>query len=660
LVSKSPSFLVVILIISSLSVAFAVHPATANTQTSRLGFWLQEGDITRGPWQGGYSPTTFFNTMFLTTPYPSSVDVMVFAILQAKTNNQGCDTTSGFIGASLTYWGTVAKMADPYPNIRLVFEIAFDPSNGGSGTYGLSCFDSVVQSLAHYPSVYGLGVEGEYTYGVTDAQMLTAMSDVTSEGKIFVNYYIHGAAIPAGGYNIAHTNFPGGDAGGYDQVGTLGSTGPQTIGLDSGYYYKFQFPGTVTCPIGPSAMNSGTAGWNQCVVSTELATSVSLLQSQRQFLELDPGFSSSGYFTGVSGQSTNQLWDNPALRNWIWTDPSYKPNFILSTSSTPPPVTTTTTASTTTASPPLPPPTGGPQLTVLPASVPYDPLNKQTLSYSITGGHPGLGYSIKIRIPAGNVQVIATGSVDATGSASGTLSDIFDVPNGIFDTIASFANGASSNIVGIKVGPSTNISPTTTIYAPPSTSSTITSASSSSVVVTAASSQATTTLVTTTTTTTSTQTTTTTTANGNVPGATSLQSSTTVSAENSTNHQEQGSGTSSTMGTATGLVLGVTAGMALGLVILSTLGRGIGNFPWRGSGDKRGKDQEVAAKSEQNEPSKLGKDTLTKPRPRLKTFGMAPSVNGRRAAMEIWSSIVQLVSIFRRLLAKKSTGSHDF
>jgi len=295
----------------------------------RLGFWLQESDIIKD-----YSPSSFFNAMFLTPPYPSSFEMMVFAVLQDEANNYGCSSNAHYVGSSISYWGQVAQMADAYPNIRLILEIAFDPSNGGSGTYGLSCFDTVVQGLSQYPSVYGIGVEGEYTTlsaGMTEAEMQTAMNYVTGAGKLFINYYAP-VPIPSGGYDITHTNFPMQG----DQVGTLQDYDSQTVGLSSGYYDGFPFPSTFTCPIGPDAVASGALtnepqGWDQCVVSTELEAATSFSpDSARQFVELVAGFSTSGNFTGISGLSTDQLWDNPTLRNWIWTDPNYIGNFILS------------------------------------------------------------------------------------------------------------------------------------------------------------------------------------------------------------------------------------------------------------------------------------------------------------------------------------------
>ena len=317
------------------AVSFIASPAaSAGTPTQRLGFWLQESN--------SFPPAqTFFNTMFLTPPYPSTLMVMIFGIQQDEISGFGCSTSAHYTGGSASYWGQVAKMADSYPSIRLIFDIYFDPASGGSGTYGLSCFDSLVNSLGQYPSVYGLGVEGEYTSvaaGMTEAEMQTAMNDVTAIGKLFVNYYAP-VAIPSGGYDIVHTNFPSST----DPESTLQDHDSHTIGIDSGYYYGFPFPGSATCPISPRTYG---VNWNQCVVNTEISAAATFSPATaRQFLELDVGFSSSGSFTGVSGLTTNQVWDNPVLRNWIWTSPSYQSSFILSTAPADPPTTAAATTS---------------------------------------------------------------------------------------------------------------------------------------------------------------------------------------------------------------------------------------------------------------------------------------------------------------------------
>jgi len=334
----SPIFVALLMVSAAIFVAAVPSPsASANAPTQRLGFWLQDSN--------SFPPAqTFFNAMFLTPPYPSSMEVMIFAPLQDQINGYSPSSSISYTTQAISYWGQIAQMADSYPNIRLVFDVAFNPS---SSVYGLSDYLAIVNGLSKYSSVYGMGVDGEYT-PETLALMTSAMSYVKDAGKLFVNYYATTGDIPTGGYAILHTNFPEG-AGSYDQVGTLQDGSSQAIGLDSGFYASFPYPGTSSCPIGPSAVNSNTAGWNQCVISTEISAAASFSpSSERQFLELCVGFSSSGSFTGVSGETTNQLWDNPTLRNWIWTAPSYQGNFILSTGSDPATTTTSTTVDPTT------------------------------------------------------------------------------------------------------------------------------------------------------------------------------------------------------------------------------------------------------------------------------------------------------------------------
>jgi hypothetical protein len=230
-VSKLVILVVALLVVSVVSFAFAAPSVSANAPTRRLGFWLQESNSFP-------SPQTFFSAMFLTPPYPSSLEVMIFAPMQDQINNFSPSAANSFTSKSINYWGTVAQLADSYPNIRLIFDIAFDPY---SSVYGLSNYQAIVNALASHPSVYGLGVEGEYT-PETLLMMTTAMNYVTSVGKQFINYYVEAGVLPSGGFQILHTNFPGGDSGGYDQVGTLLGSDSQSIGIDSGYYANFAFP----------------------------------------------------------------------------------------------------------------------------------------------------------------------------------------------------------------------------------------------------------------------------------------------------------------------------------------------------------------------------------------------------------------------------------
>jgi hypothetical protein len=503
--SRSVGQVVIVLTIILLASPALVQPAISTSNGPRLGFWLQEDNIFT------YSATTFFNTMFLTPPYPSSLEVMIFAIQQDQTNGNGCSTTTPYVKQSIGYWSQVAQLADSYPSIRLIFEIAFDPSSGGSGTYGLGCYNSIVQALGQYPSVYGIGVEGEYTtvgQGMTEAEMVTAMNDVTAVGKLFVNYYPP-VPIPAGGYDIAHTNFPGGDSGGFDQVGTLHDSDSQTIGLDSGYYANYQFPGTVTCPIGANAMSASTAGWNPCVVSTEFGTAVSFSPaSARQFLEVDVGFSSSGNFIGVSGKSTTQLWDNPTLRNWLWTDPNYQSNFVLSTSvtvttTTTTPTSTTTTSTSTTSTTPTTsttttstssvPTTSGSVMVSMDSSS-YQP--GSYVNWSAAGLNPSITYSARLALIFTNGTEIKINGANFNPMASGTSSGTFQIPsyNGLSSGFVKIED-SSARTVGLSPTFTVGSVTTTTTTSSSSTSAGSTTTSSTSTSTTQTSSQPTSTVI---------------------------------------------------------------------------------------------------------------------------------------------------------------------
>lgn len=322
-----------------------------NSSSRSFGFWLQDSDITNCVFTGGYNPCNssphpaqnFFDAMFLTPPYPSSLDMMMFGPVLDENSAYGCSTSAHYTGSDVSFFSDLASLADSYPNIKLVYDIAF---NATSTTYGMNCFRSMVQAFASYPSVYGIGIEGEYFTGtMNDVQ--TAFNIVTGAGKQFITYYLDQRdfwPLPQGGYEIKITPFPTSGA----QVSDLQLSDPQFIGLTTGYYWNFPFPAPsvpppngITCPIGPDAIGTGdpnqgqglNQGWNQCVVSTTLAAAVNFSPaSERQFVEFCVGYEGKNQapFTGVSGQNTTQMWDNPTLRNWIWTDPNYYPNFVLS------------------------------------------------------------------------------------------------------------------------------------------------------------------------------------------------------------------------------------------------------------------------------------------------------------------------------------------
>ncbi|MGI0081647.1 MAG: hypothetical protein ACRECH_18760, partial [Nitrososphaerales archaeon] len=241
--------------------------------------------------------------------------------------------------------------------------------------------------------------------------MQTAMSFVSGSGKPFVNYYVSPSMIPNGGYLIGHTNFPGG-AGSYAQVYTLDFfTSSLYLGIDSGFYGDFQFPSTVTCPIGSSSIDKGTSGWNQCVVNTEISTALAQPSQFRQFVNFVAGFAGPQFstFTDTAGIKTSQLWDNPTLRSWIWNDPQYQSNFVLSTSNAQPPGP---------QPPPKPPPSGGGSGTCNTST--SSPKVGSWVKVTCSGLPPSSKLRLTITNSNGNkiVAILFPGSTGSTGHSS--------------------------------------------------------------------------------------------------------------------------------------------------------------------------------------------------------------------------------------------------
>jgi hypothetical protein len=85
--------------------------------------------------------------MFLTPPFPSTIEVMIFAILQDHTNNNVPGAKGSFTAASLFFWNDLASLSDSYPNIRIIFEVAFVV---GDPIYGLPAFQLMVSSLGKH------------------------------------------------------------------------------------------------------------------------------------------------------------------------------------------------------------------------------------------------------------------------------------------------------------------------------------------------------------------------------------------------------------------------------------------------------------------------------------------------------------------------------
>jgi len=266
------------------------------------------------------SPAVFADAMFLTPPYPSSAEFMMFGALkdiQAGTTNPA---NGVFTANDINELDGIASVADSYPAIQINVMVALgDLSN----PLALQYFQYYASNLASHPSIFSIGLEGEYSSDVTVANEMPLMQAAQAAGKQYIDYYKTSGIGPI----IGHTNWPDGDFEGL--LGGFTSSG--TVGISSGFDKPLPFPGICPLPPNPDDYNPSTCGWTLSEVAAELQYAVDQPLANRQFVHFVAATDAGGKFRGVSGQLTSEMWDNPTLRNWIWTNPNYQGNFVLST-----------------------------------------------------------------------------------------------------------------------------------------------------------------------------------------------------------------------------------------------------------------------------------------------------------------------------------------
>jgi len=299
------------------SLAFAVPQASAAVPNRHFGFWVS-GNLMGKPFYP--SPTVFADAMFLTPPYPSSAEFMMFGALkdiQAGTTNPA---NGQFTASDLKELDGIAAVTDAYPNIEINVMVAL---GGLSNPLAQTYFKYYANNLASHRSIYSIGLEGEFSSNVTPALERPLMLAAQAAGKQYIDYYKTSGI----GTIIGHTNWPDGDFEGL--LGGFTSSG--TVGISSGFDKPLPFPGVCALPSNPDNYNPSTCGWTQQEIAAELQYAVDEPVTNRVFVHLVAASDSGGKFKGVSGQLTTEMWDNPTLRNWIWTNPNYQGNFILST-----------------------------------------------------------------------------------------------------------------------------------------------------------------------------------------------------------------------------------------------------------------------------------------------------------------------------------------
>lgn len=285
----------------------------------KLGFWMQASTTV-----DDYDADTFFNAMFLAPPYPAFLEMMIGSASQIQRYTPWLDR--------------VASLADAYPNIELAYMVAFNMSDEADWTV----FENFVEAMRNHTSVNMIGIMGEYATSNSATNMQRAKDIVEARGKLFVSYFIREVYGPSF-LEIGHINWPSTpNRGGLEDALDWFSTFPPYIGLSHGYYYTMPFPDDRPLPDNPRERTIVNHGWSQEVIKRSIDHTVLFGDTVRHVLSLCVGFSGepTNFFTGVSGINTNRLWDNPLLRQWIWENPNYQGNFVLSTGSPPPPAPT--------------------------------------------------------------------------------------------------------------------------------------------------------------------------------------------------------------------------------------------------------------------------------------------------------------------------------
>lgn len=285
---------IVILAFSSVGGSFHYFHSTiaSNNQGRQLGFWVGETDM----WGGGglnWSPQSFVSNYFDTAPYPST---LLFT------------SSAGYVYPQELNWlNQVLSMTDS-TNIKVVLLFFINLSGGTiSGrpdqTQSVTTF---MNSLRGHPSLYGAEYENEY-FGNTLQEETTFNNIVTGAG--YLNILNPGPTF--------EQDFPNANVLDYSTYPYYGGTIPSSLPSGS------RSIGVGYGETGPPLCNSSPCpAWTQSSVTAIVNTSPS---AQFTFV-----YSEMGYTSG--GQPFNFLWNWQTLRGWIWNDPNYQANYVLSTS----------------------------------------------------------------------------------------------------------------------------------------------------------------------------------------------------------------------------------------------------------------------------------------------------------------------------------------
>ena len=282
----------------------------------RLGFWLTH-PLSYGALDGR-SVEQWFEAYFLTPPYTPWIEVVLTDY--QKWTSLSSDEVQNYL--------QLLTLADNYPDIKVSFVVGMGGSLEPWSTQ-LTKLGNFVDAMSAHRSCVSVGIMTEYAgFDYHNYQRWSEIRDVINSYDLpMVNYRSPANNFPNlliedGFHDLFHTNYPLRDDGAHTLKG--GWQSEYFVGISIGYWSTFNFPGSTSSDGQPR-------GYSQYAVDSIINQALTIQQDNpgaRQFVSLCPGYSSNS-FIGVSGVQTNQLWDNPILRSWIWNSPNYRENFVL-------------------------------------------------------------------------------------------------------------------------------------------------------------------------------------------------------------------------------------------------------------------------------------------------------------------------------------------
>ncbi len=286
---------IAIVIMAFLSIGGSFHfihsTIASNNQERHLGFWVGESDM----WGGGglqWSAQTFVSNYFNTAPYPSA---LLFT------------SSAGYVYPQELAWLQSVLTSTDAMNVKVIILFFINLSGGTiSGRPDqTAAFTTFMNSLKGHPSLYGAEYENEY-FGNTLQEETTFNNIVTGAG--YVNILNPSPTF--------ESDFPNAPVLDYSTYPYFGGTVPSSLSSSASIGIGYGETGPPLCSSSPCP------AWTQQSITSIVDTSPSA-----QFTLI---YSEMGYTS--AGQPFNFLWNWATERGWIWNDPNYQANYVLSIS----------------------------------------------------------------------------------------------------------------------------------------------------------------------------------------------------------------------------------------------------------------------------------------------------------------------------------------